>query len=222
MKKILTICVASAALIGLAACGEEEKKAEAPAPKAVEKTEPAATSLTDKAKDMAKAVKSQAAPIVEEVAKASEPVVEEAQKATETAVEDVKKAAEPAMAEMTKAVDMVKTAMAGGDVVKGEKVFKKCRTCHSVKAGTKHKVGPNLFGVIGRTAGQTEGFNKYSKSMQAYATVWTEDLIAEYIANPSAFLKEKTGDPSAKSKMTYKLKDEQSRKDVAAYLATLK
>jgi cytochrome c len=53
-------------------------------------------------------------------------------------------------------------AWAEGDPTKGEKVYKKCKTCHSLEAG-KNKVGPHLNGVIGREAGTVEGF-KYSSA----------------------------------------------------------
>ena len=48
----------------------------------------------------------------------------------------------------------------------GEKVFKKCKSCHQVGVGAKNKTGPILTGVIGRPAGSIEGY-KYSKSMAA-------------------------------------------------------
>jgi cytochrome c len=55
-------------------------------------------------------------------------------------------------------------AVAEGDAAKGEKIYKKCKACHSLEAG-KNKVGPSLAGIFGRTAGAEEGF-KYSAAMK--------------------------------------------------------
>ncbi len=117
-------------------------------------------------------------------------------------------------------------ALAEGDVAAGEKAFKKCKSCHAivdpegvviVKGG---KVGPNLWGVIGRTAGTYEGF-RYGKSLvQAgeNGLVWTQELLVSYIADPKEFLREYLDDPAAKSKMTFRQKDGD---DIGAYLASL-
>ena len=69
-----------------------------------------------------------------------------------------------------------------GDAVLGEKVFRKCKACHSMEAG-KRMIGPTLAGVFGRTAGTVEGF-KYSKGMIAYGQVWTDETMAEYLKAP--------------------------------------
>ncbi|MCK8465280.1 cytochrome C [Aliiroseovarius sp. S1339] len=117
------------------------------------------------------------------------------------------------------------TAFAEGDVAKGEKDFKKCKACHAIidadgealfKGG---KTGPNLHGILGRTAGTVEGF-KYGDSIIAAGEaglVWTEELLMEYIKDPKAFLKEQTGDDKAKSKMTFKWGKPE---DLVAFLAT--
>lgn len=119
-------------------------------------------------------------------------------------------------------------AYAAGDAAKGEADFKKCKACHSivkddgtavVKGG---KTGPNLFGVIGRTAGTVADF-KYGDGIVAAGAagvIWDEALLATYLADPTTFLKDKTGDAAAKSKMTFKLA--KGGEDIAAYLATMK
>ncbi|RMH39640.1 MAG: cytochrome C [Alphaproteobacteria bacterium] len=117
-------------------------------------------------------------------------------------------------------------ALAEGDAKKGEKTFKKCKSCHSIANGDDvivkgGKTGPNLYGVIGRKAGSAEGY-KYSSAMVAAGEaglVWDEEKLATFVKDPSAFLKEVTGDAAAKSKMTFKLK--KGGEDVAAYLASL-
>jgi len=106
------------------------------------------------------------------------------------------------------------------DVTAGEKVFKKCKACHKIGDGSKNGVGPHLTGVVGRPAGSVEGY-KYGTGMKqagAAGLVWTEELILEYITDPKAFLREYLDDPKAKAKMTFKLKKEQQRIDVLAYL----
>lgn len=119
-------------------------------------------------------------------------------------------------------------AFAAGDAAKGEADFKKCMACHMIVApdGTVvqkgGKVGPNLFGVIGRPVASYPDF-KYGDSILAVGAkgvVWTEDLLAAYVADPTAWLKEQTGDATARSKMAFKLKE--GGADVAAYLATIK
>jgi len=116
-------------------------------------------------------------------------------------------------------------AFADGDPAKGEREFNKCKACHEiadaggeaiVKGG---KVGPNLYGVIGRQAGSVEGF-KYGDSIVAAGEaglVWDQENLEEYLKDPRAFLVEVTGDDKARSKMAFKLA--KGGEDVAAYLA---
>ena len=114
------------------------------------------------------------------------------------------------------------------DAALGETLFKKCKSCHSIVApdGTAvqkgGKVGPNLYGVIGRPVASLPDF-KYGDSILAVGaagTLWDEALLAAYVADPGAWLKEKTGDAAAKSKMSFKLAE--GGADIAAYLAAVK
>lgn len=112
------------------------------------------------------------------------------------------------------------SAMAEGDAAKGEKTFRKCKACHTIKEGGKNKVGPNLFGVYGRAGGSAEGY-KYSKGYMAAAAdlTWDDAALMEYLKDPSKYLTKKAG-KKVRSKMTFKLKKEDARKDVIAYLKT--
>lgn len=105
-----------------------------------------------------------------------------------------------------------------GNAEAGKKVFNKCGVCHGI-GETKKPVGPNLNGVIGRTAGtQPEFLAKkgagYSKAMIAAGEgglVWDEAQIAEYITDPK---KKVPG-----NKMAFPgLPNEQDRLDVVAYV----
>lgn len=109
-----------------------------------------------------------------------------------------------------------------GDPVAGEKVFKKCKACHKIEAGKKTAAGPNLLGVFGRQAGTAD--YKFSKSMIAAGEaglVWTPELVDVYITDPKAFLQEYLGESKVRNKMKYKLKKEDQRADVIAYLMSL-
>ena len=79
-------------------------------------------------------------------------------------------------------------AMAGGDTVKGKKVFAKCKVCHSLKKG-KNKVGPSLYGVFGRKAGTALRFKGYSPAMKKSGVVWNGETLDKYLANPRGFIK---------------------------------
>ncbi len=117
-------------------------------------------------------------------------------------------------------------AFAAGDAAKGENEFKKCKACHSIVKddGTEivkgGKVGPNLYGVLGRTAGSTDF--KYSDVMKEAGEkglVWDETELVSYLVDPTKYLEERSGDSSGKSKMTFKLA--KGGEDIAAYLASV-
>src|SRR3546814_4467495 len=67
---------------------------------------------------------------------------------------------------LTGAIAFTGPALAQGDAANGERVFNKCKACHTVEEG-KNKVGPTLYNVIGRRAGSLEDF-RYSSAMKEY------------------------------------------------------
>ena len=90
----------------------------------------------------------------------------------------------------TKVVEKVDIAqlLSLGDLAHGEKVFKKCSACHMIASGGKNMIGPNLWGVIGRTAGSVSDY-KYSKAMVAYAKQWSFEEMNSYLIKPQAYVK---------------------------------
>lgn len=84
------------------------------------------------------------------------------------------------------AVVMSPAANAEGDPEAGEKVFRKCATCHEVKQ-EKNKVGPHLVGIFGRQSGSVEDF-KYSDAMKNANITWNEETISEYVKNPKTYV----------------------------------
>ena len=101
-------------------------------------------------------------------------------------------------------------AAAAQDAAAGEQSFRKCLPCHSVGAGAKNKVGPELNGLDGRQAGTAEGFN-YTEANKNSGITWNESVFKEYIKDPRAKI------PG--TKMIYAgLKDEKRIADLTAFL----
>ena len=106
------------------------------------------------------------------------------------------------------------TMLAAADAAKGQTVFKACAACHDASKGGPNKVGPNLWGIVGRMHGSHEGFS-YSEAMAALKDKpWTYEALNEFITNPKAAV------PG--TKMAYGgLKKDADRANLLAYLATL-
>lgn len=99
------------------------------------------------------------------------------------------------------------------DAEAGKAVFNSiCHLCHDAIKG-KNRVGPSLFGVIGRHSGTVPGYN-YSDANKNSGITWTEDVLFKYDEDPQKMV------PG--TKMTYTgLKDAQKRRDLIAYFKTL-
>jgi cytochrome c len=104
------------------------------------------------------------------------------------------------------------TALAA-DPAAGEKMFKtQCGICHAVVAG-ENRIGPTLFGVVGRQAGGVPGFN-YTADHKKLGITWDAATLDKYLVNPRAMVPD--------TSMVYAgLKDDAERADLVAYLETL-
>ena len=108
-----------------------------------------------------------------------------------------------------KKIDMV-ALMALGDLVTGEKVFKKCAACHSIVKGGKNNIGPALYNVVGREVGAVSDY-KYSKALSAYEKQWTFEELNGYLIKPAKWIKG--------TKMAFAgLRKEKDRASVILYL----
>ena len=70
----------------------------------------------------------------------------------------------------------------------GAKIFKKCAACHSIAQGGSNKIGPALWGVLGRKAGTVPDY-KYSKAMIAYAKPWSLEEMDGFLLKPKEWVK---------------------------------
>ncbi len=126
-------------------------------------------------------------------------------------------------------------AIAAGDPAKGKQLYNRCSSCHAIIKNGEVLVkggitGPNLFGVVGRTAGTEKDYLYGSERLPIgmftddmiragqEGLVWTEENIAAYSRDPIGFIKEYLDDDTARPNMSVKLK--KGADDIAAYLAT--
>ena len=112
----------------------------------------------------------------------------------------------------TKTVEKIDigTLMSQGDVISGEKIFKKCAACHSINKGGENKIGPALYNVVGRAVGGVTDY-KYSKALGSYDKQWTFEELNGFLKKPASYIKG--------TKMSYAgLRKEKDRASIIMYL----
>ena len=77
---------------------------------------------------------------------------------------------------------------ASTSATEGAKVFKKCAACHSIADDGANKIGPALWGVLGRPTGSVAGY-KYSKAMAAYSKNWSFEEMNSFLTKPKDWIK---------------------------------
>ena len=97
-----------------------------------------------------------------------------------------------------------------GDVATGEKIFKKCKSCHSIKQGGGNKIGPALWNVMFRKVGAIADY-KYSKALTSYGKEWSWEEMNGFLIKPSKWI--------PNNKMGFAgIKSEKDRASVILYL----
>ena len=124
-------------------------------------------------------------------------------------VEQVSSTSTNSSEEIEEKIDIA-AIMALGDLTAGEKIFKKCASCHSIVKGGKNKIGPALYNVVGRKVGGVSDY-KYSKALLEYEKDWTFEELNGFLIKPAKYIKG--------TKMAYAgLRKEKDRASVIMYL----
>lgn len=102
------------------------------------------------------------------------------------------------------------TLIVVGNIERGSKLYIQCRACHSLKENEPHKIGPNLFKLIGSKAGIRDGYN-YSDALSGSEIVWTVENLDLWLEKPYEIL------PG--NKMVFSgMRKQEDRNDLIAFL----
>ena len=121
---------------------------------------------------------------------------------------------EPAKAGGEKATaEPIENLLASASTEHGAQIARQCQVCHNLQEGKGPKIGPDLYGVVGRKVASKENFH-YTEALKSKGGTWTFDALNKWLEDPRADV------PG--TAMTFAgIKNEKQRADVIAYLNTL-
>jgi len=107
----------------------------------------------------------------------------------------------------------IETLLATADPAKGEQVFKKCVSCHTIDAGGANGLGPNLHGVVGEAIAAGRGGFAFSDALKSHGGSWDWKNLSDWLHNPKKF--------APGTKMTFAgLGNAEDRANLIAYMNT--
>lgn len=118
----------------------------------------------------------------------------------------------PAAAAAPVAID-IQSLLQTASVEAGVRAAKKCIACHSFTQDGKHKIGPALWGIVGRKIGTQSDFT-YSRAMKNHGESWSVEVLDAYLRNPKQYIK-------GTNMAFIGLRKDQERANVIAYLRSL-
>lgn len=157
------------------------------------------------------AVNATAEPAANAAAVAAAKVEAEAEAARKAAADEAGKAEELAK---KKADDEAREKLAAAAVVPPPATFARCAVCHDATKGGPNKLGPNLYGTYGKSAGVHAGF-RYSDALKGAGLKWDDATLDKWLENPRALV-------PGNSMSFPGLKDAAKRQELIAYLKSLK
>jgi cytochrome c len=128
----------------------------------------------------------------------------------EIAVKNEQPAQAPGGAAATPAEQPIENLLASASAQQGAQTAKVCETCHNFGKGQGNKIGPDLYGIVGRPVASEPGFN-YSAALKAMGGTWTFDALNTWLTNPRT-------DVPGTAMMFTGIPSEKQRADVIAYL----
>ena len=95
--------------------------------------------------------------------------------------------AQSAVSEEGEIIEPISTLLINASLEQGEKLYKKCGTCHNYKKNSTSKIGPNLWDIINRPKGNVEGY-AYSNSLLEFGGKWTYEELAKFLYKPKNYI----------------------------------
>jgi len=92
-----------------------------------------------------------------------------------------------ATAQIETSIDPISALLMNASIEKGEKIYKKCGSCHNYEKGSRNKVGPNLWNIVNRSKASMDGF-AYSDALAKSEGIWSYEELAAFVYKPKEYI----------------------------------